>query len=282
MFINKEEKIKLEANGSSRIGFLNKKGFENIKKGDILEIPWYFLKTSSYRRFRLELKCDECGCEFKNRIENLNENIEKHYCSSCSKKQEKNPMFEIVPWNKGEKLPQFSGENNPAKRKEVRDKISKAKKGHPSSMLGKHHSENSKFKISCSNQISIKEAWESGKMTFHSKYAQSKIKIYKDKKYQGLYELDFLKEMEKYGILTLIERGPAIKYIDKNNKERLYLIDYQIKGTNILIEIKSSYTKTLDFENILNKERYAKEYGDYIMIVDKDYSLIKDKIKNIL
>ena len=284
MFINKEEKIELKINGFSRIKFLNKIGFKNNKIGDKIEIPWYYLKSSYFRRYKLKLKCNECGKEFYTRIENLNENIDEHYCPSCRKKGEKNGMFgKSISETTRESIIKWHEENeNPSKSKEAREKISKAKKGQPSSMLGKHHSEKSKSKISKSNKISIKEAWELGSMKSNSKYANIKIKDYKGKKYQGSYELDFLKEMEKIGILDLIERGPAIKYIDKKQKERWYLVDYKINGTNILVEIKSSYTKTLDHDNLLIKEEYAKKYGDYIMIIDKDYSFIKDKIKNIL
>jgi hypothetical protein len=278
MFVNKEEKLKLQITNFKRL-FLFQKVFEdnNIKMGDILEIPWYYLKTSSLRRYKLKLKCDECGKDFYNRIENLDENINNHYCPSCSKKSEKNPLYGKTPWNKDKKFPQLAGENNPAKRKGAREKISKAKKGQPSSMLGKHHSEKSKIKISNSNKIAIKDAWESGKLSFHSKYANSKIKLYKNIKYQGSYELDFLKEMEKLNVLNLVERGPAIYYIDKNKKERIYLIDYRIK--NILIEIKSSYTMTLDKKNICLKENYANKYGDYTIILDKNYLKLKEKLK---
>jgi hypothetical protein len=155
----------------------------------------------------------------------------------------------------------------------------KAKKGKPSSMLGKHHKEESKIKSRIANQKSLKEAWKTGKMDYHSKYANSKINFYGGIKYQGSYELDFLKEMEKLNLLKLIERGPAVSYIDKNRKKRIYLIDYKIKGTNILIEIKSSYTITLDNKNILLKEKYAKRYGNYIIIVDKNYIKLKEKLK---
>ncbi|MFA5406954.1 MAG: NUMOD3 domain-containing DNA-binding protein [Candidatus Nanoarchaeia archaeon] len=73
-----------------------------------------------------------------------------------------------IPWNKGLKKSGMSGkkqseyqkkimrENNPAKRLESRIKISKSKKGKPSTMLGKHHSKETKLKIKKSNQGKIK------------------------------------------------------------------------------------------------------------------------------
>lgn len=151
MFIDKEEKINLEVRGAGRIKFLQKLGF-NPCIGEFIGVPWYYLKTSSLRRYRLKLKCDDCGEEFDNRIKNLNENIDKHYCYRCILKGERNPGYGKIPWNKDKKFPQFSGENNPARRKEVRKKISLANTGKISPMLGKHHSSRTKNKISKSNK----------------------------------------------------------------------------------------------------------------------------------
>ena len=63
------------------------------------------------------------------------------------------------------------------------------------------------------------------------------------------------------------------------NWNKPLFIDYKIKETNILIEIKSSYTITIDKRNILLKEEYAKKYGDYIIVIDKNYSELKEKLK---
>ncbi|HPI81674.1 MAG TPA: NUMOD3 domain-containing DNA-binding protein [Candidatus Paceibacterota bacterium] len=281
MFINKEEKIRLEVKGIRRIIFLQKIGLDSHVGGSI-EIPWYYLRTSSLRRYRLKLKCDDCGREFDNRIENLDKDKDIHFCYECINKGRRNPMYnkklsqeakdKLISWHKNNE--------NPAKRKEVREKISKAKKGKPSSMLGKKHKEESKIKCRISNQKTLKKLWKSGKLDYHSKYANSKINFYKGIKYQGTYELDFLKKMENWNLLHLIERGPAITYIDKKGKERIYLIDYKIKGTNLLIEIKSSYTITLDRKNLLLKEKYAKKEGNYIIIIDKNYSPLKENLMN--
>lgn len=76
-------------------------------------------------------------------------------CRSCSKKGDKNPMFGILGENNpkfGIKIPSLTGENNPSKRLEVRGKISEKKKGKPSSMLGKHHKQETIDKIKKSNR----------------------------------------------------------------------------------------------------------------------------------
>lgn len=59
--------------------------------------------------------------------------------------------------------------------------------------------------------------------------------------YQGSYELYFLDLINEKGLLHTIENGPKIPYY-MDNKKYLYLVDFKIKDTNRLIEIKSSYT----------------------------------------
>jgi hypothetical protein len=59
--------------------------------------------------------------------------------------------------------------------------------------------------------------------------------------YQGSYELYFLDLMNEKGLIHTIENGPKIPYYI-NGKKYLYLVDFKIKDTNKLIEIKSSYT----------------------------------------
>ena len=132
--------------------------------------------------------------------------------------------------------------------------------------------------VSDSNKITMKKMWETGKLNYKSKYADSKIEEYKGIQYQGNYELDFLKEMEKYGLLSLIERGPVIEYMDSTGKNRLYLVDFKIKNTDLLIEIKSSYTIKINSKNNHLKFEFAKKHGNFIIIIDKDYSDLRKKI----
>jgi len=51
----------------------------------------------------------------------------------------------------GKERPSIRGDKNPSKRKDVREKISLSKKGKPSSMLGKKHTNEAKIKIGKSN-----------------------------------------------------------------------------------------------------------------------------------
>lgn len=99
--------------------------------------------------------CPECNIliDYKNKRKLSNAIKNNSLCRSCCKNGNKNPMYGVF----GEDHPTFGwvglvGDKNPSKRKEVRDKISKAKKGkQTTSMLGKHHSDESKEKSRKSN-----------------------------------------------------------------------------------------------------------------------------------
>ena len=96
--------------------------------------------------------CPECEktLEYKNKRKFLLANKLNNLCRSCGKKGKKNPMFgklvgnALGGWGKGD--------NNIAKRSEVRLKISNSLKGKPSGMLGKTHSEETKEKQKNSNK----------------------------------------------------------------------------------------------------------------------------------
>lgn len=98
-----------------------------------------------------ERKCPTCNetmtyknvRKFKIAISNNTE------CRSCCKKGKKNPAFGKPGSMLGR--PGISGELNPAKRKEVREKISRALTGKPSGMLGKTHSADTKEKQRAGN-----------------------------------------------------------------------------------------------------------------------------------
>ena len=280
MFINPNFCFDLEIKNSGRLNLLKKYLNNSLKLGDRVKVPWYFMKSSSFRRHKMELKCDDCGKEFRSRIENLDPSNNIHYCNSCFQKGIRHYNFggTISKSAKDSLLEWHKNNENPSKRKEVREKISISRMGKPSNMLGKHQSEKTKQKISRSNKIAIKEAWENGKLNYNSKYSNCKIKEYKGIKYQGKYELDFLIECDDLNILHLIDRGPALDYIDEKGKSRIYLVDYKIKNTDILIEIKSSYTLGINKKNNLCKIKSGKDNGDFILIINKDYSEFHKKI----
>lgn len=279
MFVDKKKTFKIEIKSNIQIGTYKKYNFNNLKIGDVIFIPWYFLKTSKFRKEKLELICDDCNKNYKSRIQNLDENINEHYCSSCFQKGERHYNYgkpQHINTKKG--VIDMLLTNNPAKRPEVREKLSISRKGKPGNGLGsKHpHSEETKNKLS----ISVKKAWKDGKFKkIQDSFGQTNTQIYKDIEYQGSYELNFLKYVEKLGYLHLIERGPKIKYINKDGENKIYFSDFRLKTSNIIFEIKSTYILGLHKENYYLKESAAKEKYDYNLVLDNNFEILNKKIK---
>ena len=152
MYIN--ENLVIILNNQSQVTSWNKKHNLNIVLNEKIEIHWKYLKTkANFRKKSILIKCDECQTNFNKMIQNLDENLYFHLCKSCSKKGENNPMYE----KKGEKHPKFgkkfesiTGDKNPAKRQEVREKISNTNKGKIYRFNYKHTKE-TKEKIRKSN-----------------------------------------------------------------------------------------------------------------------------------
>ncbi len=104
----------------------------------------------------LKRNCPSCNKEilYKNKRKYQNAIKNESECRSCCKKGDKNPMFGLLESNNpnyGQIRESIKGDNNPAKNKEVREKISKKKKGCVSSMKGKNHTKESIEKIRLSN-----------------------------------------------------------------------------------------------------------------------------------
>lgn len=111
--------------------------------------------------------------------------------------------------------------------------------------------------------------------------AQFKMKIYKDLRYQGTYELDFLKYCEDNKILEKISKIKSIKY-NFNGKDKFYHPDFYIKKLNLIVEIKSDYYYKLYLDKNLSKQKSCLDKGyDFMFIINKDYSEFIEKIKTI-
>jgi acyl carrier protein len=99
-------------------------------------------------------------------------------------------------------------------------------------------------------------------------------KNFNELKYQGSYELDFIK---KYDYLN-ITNYKSIEY-EFNNKQRKYFPDFYYEEKNLIIEIKSNYTYNKFLEKNLAKQRCCIEQGyNFIFIIDKKY----DDFENLL
>jgi hypothetical protein len=248
--------------------------------GDIITVPWYMLKTSKFRREKIDLICDDCGKKFTSRLQNLDENVNMHFCSSCFQKGERHYNFRgtMHPNTKNALMDCLLGDKNPSKRKEVKEKISNSLKGNKNGLGSTHpHSEETKKKLS----KAVKKAWKEGKFSkVNDNFGHTEIKQYKNIDYQGTYELNFLKYVEQLGYLDKIERGPKIKYIDKDGNNKIYFSDFRLKNSKIIFEIKSTYILDLHKENYYLKEEAARKKYDYNLILDNNFSIVEEKIKN--
>lgn len=104
----------------------------------------------------------------------------------------------------------------------------------------------------------------------------------KEYTYQGYehYALDEIinnQNINENEIINLKKDVPEIWYIDFEEKRRRHFVDIYIKNLNKCIEVKSEYTMTLNTENIMKKQEYAKKSGlEYeIWIFNKNGNIIR-------
>jgi hypothetical protein len=241
-------------------------------------VHWSLLKTKSlYRRNFIKVKCDDCEDIFERRIRDLDIEKNYHLCSKCQNKGKRNGMYGKDNENAREGLKKWTEINgNPFTWDSVKKKIKDGDKERVGKIVkktrGQKRSEDSKKRIS----LGLIKAVKDGRLKPGKGWFNIPVKQYKGIDYQGTYELKFLEYVDKKGKLDLIERGPSVNY-SLNEIEHLYFIDYRIKNTNIVFEIKSDYYwKKLEETNILKKLAAEKEY-DYYLVINNNFKLI-DKL----
>jgi predicted RNA-binding Zn-ribbon protein involved in translation (DUF1610 family) len=247
-----------------------------IEKDKLINLHWSLLKNSTFRTMHIKVKCDDCGDIINRRIKDLKVNKNYHLCNKCINKGSRNGQFGVEKTQlQIDSVKKFIKEKgNPFSWDIVKNKLkikqTETTKKVVSKNIGKKRTNETKKKIS----NGIKLAYKLGKIKRGNGYSNIKILKYKDIPYQGTYELNFLKFVEKQNKLNLIERGPIISYFI-NNEEHSYLIDYKIKNTNIVFEIKSTYYwKKSEYINIIKKETAEKLYN-YYLIMDNNFNNIK-------
>jgi hypothetical protein len=91
-----------------------------------------------------------------------------------------------------------------------------------------------------------------------------------DLKYQGSYELDFIKICLHNNLN--IKNGPVIDYT-MSDKSRKYYSDFYLPDFNLICEIKSTYTFNCDYDENIAKQKFAIKSGyNFIFIIDKKYN----------
>jgi len=245
------------------------------KLNEPIKVHWKLLKPTSYRTLFLKVKCDDCGIIYDRRIRDM---TETHLCKKCINKGELNYMYGKKPsekninatkkWLKENGNP-FTWESCKKKIKEKQGWLIMAEKNR-----GKKRSEETKRKMS----ESMIKSYELGISKPNKQWGNVRTRQYKGIDYQSSYELNFLKYMENNNKLELVDRGPRIKYMDIDGKCRNYFIDYKIKNTNIVIEIKSTYIWNKHKNTNKQKQKSANKLFEYLLIMDNDFSLLKNKI----
>jgi len=132
-----------------------------------------------------------------------------------------------------------------------------------------------KGKETCKKRYGVEH--QSQNESIHQRQMKSgkKIKKFRDTElwYQGTFELDFLDIYhDKY---PDIQRARSIKYMFEG-KNKVYHPDFFIPFLNLIVEIKNSYYAKKDKNKIEAKKQATLALGyNYIMIVDKDYSVFE-------
>jgi hypothetical protein len=118
-------------------------------------------------------------------------------------------------------------------------------------------------------EFSEKQQISSKKIIYYNDY------IY----YQGSYEKDFLDHLKEIDLIKCVTRGPSIKYLYED-KYKVHFPDFYIDELNLIVEIKSDYYYYKFEEKNKKKKEKAIELGyNYLFIINKNYSLFDDFIK---
>lgn len=215
-------------------GIANKKYDVKCNISDTISVPWEKLKTSSYRKEKILISCDSCEKKFHRQIRDVNNN--KNLCKSCSKTGDKNPAFgKPAHPNTITGVKKWMKENgNPAKRPEIRKKISEAVKGNKN-MLGHHHSEETRTKISNSNK-KIFGSVEMRKTIRLRRIAEMQRDIFNGNQIIPSYNPIACKLMDEYGNKNGYKFQHAMNGGEHHIKELGYFVDGYDKNKNTVLE----------------------------------------------
>lgn len=279
MFIKKYENVSIKFDTKHQITKWSKKLGFIPKIGKLININWKLLKSTTFRTLYIKVKCDDCGKIHERRIRDLNENKNLHFCKTCGKKGKKNGMFgKPVSKNTKDGLKKFhkkygnpfTWESSKKKIKEadVWSKISKKN-------TGKKRTEETKKLQSKSALLAFKE----GRRVPCKRWGKTIIKQYKGIDYQSSYELKFLKFVESKGLFEYIERGPVIEYFENQNESHSYFVDYKLKNTDIVFEIKSTFIWKKNLEKNLLKKEATEKLFNFILVIDNRFNKVKKILK---
>lgn len=274
-----KETIKIKIPGGRHLQTWQKKlnNFTLIQ-GQEIEVHWSILKTSTYRKYYLPVKCDNCGVEHERRVRDLTGS--EHFCPSCRSSGERNSKYGIpTPENVKEALKNWMKVNgNPFTWQSTKEKIKSQKPWEKG--LEKRKGQKRSLETKKRMSEGVKRAYETGKLKPRNEWSNIEVKKFKDIEYQGTYELKFLQFIDLIGKLELIERGPIIKYFFEGESHS-YFSDFKIKNTNIVFEIKSDYYWKKKLDVNLAKKKAAESQYDYYLILNNNFKNVQNIFENI-
>lgn len=276
MYLKKYENVEIILNNNRALRWEKLYGIKPEINKPFL-VHWSLLKSKKKERLRfIKVMCDDCKIIFERRIRDLDLQNNFHLCNSCRKKGDRNGAFG-KPCNEKTKegLKKWMEENGNPFTWDITKKILKEKQEETVKKIikkttGLKRSDETRKKIS----IGIINAYKNGKKSPSNGYCNLRIKQYKGIDYQGSYELRFLKFIDDIGKLSMIEKGPTVIYIF-DNIEHSYFIDFKIKDTNIVFEIKSTYYWKKHEEINIIKKQEAEKLFQYNLIIDNNFKNIK-------
>ena len=139
-----------------------------------------------------------------------------------------------------------------------------------------------KMKITCLKKYNCEYSAQNIDIFNKTQMIQLKMKYYKDIRYQGTYELDFLIFCDNNNILNELTKIKSLKYFYEN-KNKIYHPDFFIQKLNLIIEIKSDYYYNLYLEkNLCKQNSCIKQNYDFMFIINKNYDNFIEKVKAII
>jgi hypothetical protein len=279
--------IKIKTNPSNYNHYISK-GYFIEKCGDEISVSIEDLPKSSH--VEINCKCDNCGNQKKIKYHSYNLYIKNHGFYSCYKccniknkltsnekyggfysstKKYKDDVKKTIIEKYGS-LEEYSNFIREISKKKCNEKY-----GVDNVFMLDGVKE--KIKKSLSKRYNVEHALQNEYFFNKSQKSGFKIKEYNGIKYQGTYELDFLKFCEKMNLEIL--KHKSIKYY-QNSKQKIYFPDFYLPKYNLIIEIKSSYYYKKEEEKNILKEKYTKEFGlNFLFIIDKNYNYLLNLIK---
>ena len=262
MILDKEITIKVSNRFLEKY---KKMGFKDIKQGDFINIPIEHLPLMSDAL--VNVLCFFCEKSFKKKYGEYNKIVEKkdkYYCKKCTPIEYKKTCLEKYGVDNISKLDITT--------KKIKEK-NLEKYGVDS--YAKTLEFKKRYKETCLEKYGVENA--SQNLQIFSKQQKSRYEIFQynnsDIFYQGSYEKDFL---DKYYEKLNISKIDFINY-RFDNKNKKYYPDFYISKYNLIIEIKSLYTYNKYLDKNISKKQACIELGyNFIFIINKDYSILKE------